>query len=338
MLETLGYTVDDALLQASDFGVPQRRLRFVMVGVLQGEIDAPFAWPAQTHCAQSDENVLEGFWAATPTVEDAIGDLAFLEPGWEAHRHSAVEASEYARARHDAQRSLFNHLATRHRDKAVRIFKEIAEGRTIGSSATARELTAKVTMARMHRRRISNAVLALPDDMIHYSHDRIPTVREMARLQSFDDDYMFLGKRTSGFVERKFDVPQYTQVGNAVPPLLGRALGTAICSVLGTVPDDIRAIAERRERHRWIRGTSAYAGYTLDPEAAGSLRLTDGSGRPLELPTSNDECPVLDAEALVEWKRVPPSRRGQWAPGIPLPDRRRRKKPPTEVSPQSSPA
>jgi DNA (cytosine-5)-methyltransferase 1 len=78
------------------------------------------------------------------------------------------------------------------------------------------------------------AALSIPDDACHYHHDelRTLTVREMARIQSFPDNFEFRSKITTGGQMRAFEVPQYTQVGNAVPPLLGRALGLAISNLL----------------------------------------------------------------------------------------------------------
>ena len=75
-------------------------------------------------------------------------------------------------------------------------------------------------------------VVTMPDDFIHYSACRALTVREMARLQSFDDDFVFQGKRTTGGDLRKSDIPQYTLVGNAVPPLMARAIGNTILKVI----------------------------------------------------------------------------------------------------------
>lgn len=74
----------------------------------------------------------------------------------------------------------------------------------------------------------SPTVVTMPDDFIHYSAHRCMTVREMARLQSFDDNFVFQGKRTTGGEMRKVDIPQYTLVGNAVPPLMARAIGNVI--------------------------------------------------------------------------------------------------------------
>lgn len=81
------------------------------------------------------------------------------------------------------------------------------------------------------------AALSIPDDACHYHHDelRTLTVREMARIQSFPDSFVFRSKVTTGGQMRKFEVPQYTQVGNAVPPLLGRALGEVIINLLNKI-------------------------------------------------------------------------------------------------------
>ena len=78
------------------------------------------------------------------------------------------------------------------------------------------------------------AALSIPDDACHYHHDelRTLTVREMARMQSFPDQFVFRSKVTTGGQMRQFEVPQYTQVGNAVPPLLGQALGVVIKGLL----------------------------------------------------------------------------------------------------------
>lgn len=74
----------------------------------------------------------------------------------------------------------------------------------------------------------SPTVMTIPDDYIHYNSPRALTVREMARLQSFDDSFVFQGKRSTGGNNRKHEVPQYTLVGNAVPPLLARAAALEI--------------------------------------------------------------------------------------------------------------
>ena len=79
-------------------------------------------------------------------------------------------------------------------------------------------------------------ILTIADDFVHYREPRALTVREMARLQSFDDSFVFQGKRTTGGDRRKDEVPQFTLVGNAVPPLMARAIATEF----------LRALTQRR--------------------------------------------------------------------------------------------
>jgi DNA (cytosine-5)-methyltransferase 1 len=77
----------------------------------------------------------------------------------------------------------------------------------------------------------SKTLTTLPDDLLHYSEPRILTVRESARIQSFPDSFEFKGKYTTGGERRTQECPRYTQVGNAVPPLLGEVIGLLISSL-----------------------------------------------------------------------------------------------------------
>lgn len=85
---------------------------------------------------------------------------------------------------------------------------------------------------RLDQKSQSRTIVTLPDDYISPFENRVLSVREMARLQSFDDSFEFLGKRTTGGDRRKMEVPQYTQVGNAVPPLLAKAVAKSIIDVI----------------------------------------------------------------------------------------------------------
>lgn len=80
----------------------------------------------------------------------------------------------------------------------------------------------------------SHTIVTIPDDLIHYDKEcsRVLTVRESARIQSFPDKFEFLGKATTGGHLREVEAPQYTQVGNAVPPLVGRFWGMIISDLL----------------------------------------------------------------------------------------------------------
>jgi DNA (cytosine-5)-methyltransferase 1 len=90
--------------------------------------------------------------------------------------------------------------------------------------------TNKQTQKALKRNDPAPTALSIPDDACHYhpDHLRTLTVREMARLQSFPDNFSFRSKVTTGGGSRKFEVPQYTQVGNAVPPILGVAIARTL--------------------------------------------------------------------------------------------------------------
>jgi DNA (cytosine-5)-methyltransferase 1 len=83
----------------------------------------------------------------------------------------------------------------------------------------------KQCLAILDERKVAHTITTLPDDLLHYSEPRILTVRECARLQSFPDWFRFQGNYTTGGKRRTHECPRYTQVGNAVPPLLAEALG-----------------------------------------------------------------------------------------------------------------
>lgn len=310
----LGYETVDSVVLAAQYGVPQRRRRFVMVGWMPGEAD-PFRWPKPTHAGIGRAELFEAHLERTPTVGDALMDLAFLQPGFEATRYADPPAGEFSSDRRTGNHLVFNHLASRHREKAVRMFERIRVGGSI------REVepdlrSQKRTMVRLDPEQVSNTVLSLPDDMLHFRHHRILTVRECARLQTFDDDFVFVGKRTSGFVERRVDVPQYTQVGNAVPPLLGEALGRALLESLGGVSSDLREVDVRRARHDVMCGSSGYAGYTLAPAAKDQIDLRTVHGEHVDLPLTDCDLPVRLQDPLRDWTKAPNPRRGQWAPGV----------------------
>lgn len=93
-------------------------------------------------------------------------------------------------------------------------------------------LTNKNTRTRLDGNQPGPTMVTLPDDFIHPIKNKILNVREMARIQSFDDSFEFLGKRTTGGDKRSQEVPQFTQVGNAVPPLLAYAIANEVKKAL----------------------------------------------------------------------------------------------------------
>lgn len=310
----LGYRTVDDVVVAARYGVPQRRRRFVMVGWLPDSA-TPFEWPEWTHLGFEPRQLFGRDLPPTPTAGEALADLAFLAPGFEATRYAEYASSSFAEERQMGNNLLFNHLATRHREKAVRMFGKIPVGGSI-RDVDAAERSLKRTMVRLDPNEIANTVVSLPDDMLHFAHHRILSVRECARLQTFDDDFVFIGKRTSGFTERRVDVPQYTQVGNAVPPLLSRALGRALLQSLGAESADLRDVEARRKRHRYVTGSSGYAGYTLGGEADDDILLRTVQGDIIDLPLDDEADCVAEQLAMREWTTARNPRRGQWAPGV----------------------
>ena len=99
------------------------------------------------------------------------------------------------------------------------------------------ELTRKHSQRALIKENPSPAQLTIPDDICHYSplENRVLTVREMARIQSFPDSFIFCSKETTGGTNRSYEVPQYTQVGNAVPPKMAFHLGEHIINLLDEI-------------------------------------------------------------------------------------------------------
>ena len=99
------------------------------------------------------------------------------------------------------------------------------------------ELTKKHSQRALIKGNPSPAQLTIPDDICHYSpyENRVLTIREMARIQSFPDSFVFRSKETTGGKNRSYEVPQYTQVGNAVPPKMAFYLGEHIINLLDKI-------------------------------------------------------------------------------------------------------
>jgi len=115
--------------------------------------------------------------------------------------------------------------------KFIKVLKTCPKGRALSKEDRERFNMKKQCFTPLHPNQIAKTVTTLPDDLLHYSEPRILTVRENARLQSFPDWFDFQGKYTTGGARRKEECPRYTQVGNAVPPLMAEALGTLILSI-----------------------------------------------------------------------------------------------------------
>lgn len=97
--------------------------------------------------------------------------------------------------------------------------------------------TKKFSQRALRRGVPAPAALSIPDDVCHYTEARTLSVREMARIQSFPDAFEFRGIATTGGLRRRYQVPQYTQIGNAVPPLMGNALGKVVSNLLEEITE-----------------------------------------------------------------------------------------------------
>lgn len=215
-LAHLGYSVHMKVLSSSDYGVPQKRERVFIIATAK-DIPEEELFPPK-NCAQI-------------SVKDAISDLAFLGVGEKTFVYKRPPLTTYQKTMRKDCKMLHNHESPRHSAKIQKRFAAIPIG-TNGRKALRRTSTAKHTYYKMNPMKPCRTITTLPEDFVHYKVSRIPTVRELARLQSFPDDFVFLGPRTTGGPQRKSSCPQYTQVGNAVPPLLAEEVFKNLARIL----------------------------------------------------------------------------------------------------------
>lgn len=210
LFEGLGYTLSTDTLNAADYGVPQNRRRAVIIG-RQGELAIAMPKPL-------DYKV---------TIWDAISDLAYLNSGEgiECDIYRTPPQSEYQRMMREGSDNLYNHKATKHSDLAIERLKMIPPNK--GKEVLPKEhLTKSIysgTWTRMVKDEISVTITTRFDTpssgkFTHPFLHRAITVREAARIQSFPDTFHFKGTKGS----------QMKQVGNAVPPLLAKAIATVV--------------------------------------------------------------------------------------------------------------
>ncbi len=271
-LNEIGYeTLDPKILNAADYGVPQRRNRIIFIGFRKGLTPPKYPKPIV-----DSTNYL--------TLTEAIGDLIVNK---EIKKRVNRQVSQYQRDSQNGRTPSINGTSikstapkntelSKQTPIVIERFSLFKEGET-GSMLKRRifengiDLTGKnaliafcaksflmskeevvslfkeahatieqveilLTKKNIRQRWASNqpsaTIVTIADDYISPWEDRTFSVREMARCQSFDDSFEFLGKRTTGGLQRRVEVPQYTQVGNAVPPLLAKAVALEIKKVL----------------------------------------------------------------------------------------------------------
>ena len=199
---SLGYNIKAQVLCAADFGVPQIRKRLVFIGIQKryGEVSFP-------HPILSEKEYI--------TSRDAIDDLPSLENtmGNEESEYCSLPSTQYQREMRGTCHVLYNHVATQHTDLVKKTIAQVPEGGNYKDLPPGVGESRKFHMAwtRCDGYHPSRTIDTGHRNYFHYKYNRIPTVRECARLQSFPDDFVFTGTKTQ----------QYRQVGNAVPPRLG---------------------------------------------------------------------------------------------------------------------
>ena len=211
----MGYNVDCRILKACDYGVPQMRKRLVFMGVRK-DIGEPH-FPEPTFGPETERPYR--------TCRDAISDLPTRvnNLGQNEDEYEKPAETEYQILMRKNCSILYNHIATDHKqfvkDTIALVpeggnYKDLPEG--VGESRNFH-----MAWTRLNGNMPARTVDTGHRNLFHYELNRVPTVRESARIQSFPDDFVFKGTRTK----------QDRQVGNAVPPLLGQVLAEELLKI-----------------------------------------------------------------------------------------------------------
>jgi len=209
--DKIGYRTGWSVLNAADYGVPQSRKRAFFIGHKAGE---KVAFPEATFRNSTEQQTLSADRRPPRTVRDAFGDLPSLDPGEQKTAYASDPDGEYQREMRRNGPELTNHRAPNHGDTVVERIEKAAPGEKIPYDSWSQK-------RRLADGEPAPTLLAGPRPTYHFAHpsdDRGLSVRERARLQSFPDDYLFKGPIAK----------QRQMTGNAVPPLLSRAVAREI--------------------------------------------------------------------------------------------------------------
>lgn len=209
----LGYNITAKILYAPQFGIPQIRKRVFFVGLLDS--DTSFKFP--TPIVDKEDFV---------TCEQAISDLPSLSDniGNDFVEYTTPPVTLYQQIMRKDSKGIFNHIGTNHAEKTIKLISMVPEGKNYKSlpEPYCYQFKYNEALTRYHSKKPSLTINTGHRSHFHYKWNRIPTVRESARLQSFPDDFIFYGNKTE----------QYRQVGNAVPPMLGKVLACQLSKYL----------------------------------------------------------------------------------------------------------
>ena len=202
---SLGYKVSTKVLDSKDFGVPQSRERLFYVGS-KNEF---FEFPKPIFDSTS-----------YVTCREALDDLPPLKDLIEINIYTSNENSDYQKLIKNGSKKLINHQPTRHTKEVIEVIKQVPEGGNYKDLPSGVGESRKFNEAwtRYHGNKPSKTIDTGHRNHFHYLHDRVPTVRENCRLQSFPDTFEIYGTKTS----------QNRQIGNAVPVLLAKVLAEEI--------------------------------------------------------------------------------------------------------------
>lgn len=205
--ERLGYKVSVKVLTASDYGVPQNRRRAVFVGL---ENEENFDFPNSTITEP-----ITSFEALSDLTEDTILDGS---------PYPTEPVSDYQRHVRMGSKGVYNHQITIHDERTKQIIAMVPDGGNYKNLPIELQQTRKVHIAwtRLSSNKPSMTIDTGHRHHFHYKWNRVPTVRESARIQSFPDRYIFHCSKTS----------QYKQVGNAVPPLMAKSIALQLFNTL----------------------------------------------------------------------------------------------------------